>query len=200
MMAAARMDALDNVFDDHPSLSASLEDFEHNEPHCENNRSPLFVIPSHHSGFYKSDDGDSDIPESDSGGPWSPPAWRREPSAGAGASNNGMWQLYRPSPHRHEQRGSKSNAHGNRSPLKRSRETSPLYESANEGDTTLPPQCEMQSKSPSPQPFERAEKGFQRDSSAQAQDGSLNQRASGQTADNPSNCTTSPLNFYRIGG
>ncbi|KAH0544370.1 hypothetical protein FGG08_001511 [Glutinoglossum americanum] len=181
VMAAARMDALDNVFDDHPSFSASLEDFEHSDPHNENNRSPLFVIPSHHSGFYKSDDGDSDLPESDSGGPWSPPAWRRDPPVGSGAANNGMWQLYKPSPHRAKE----SSAHGNGSPLKRSRETSPLYESANEGDTTLPPQQELLSECHSPQ--KREGSGFQRESGGQAQDGPLNQRAGGQAADNPSN-------------
>ncbi|KAI9770411.1 MAG: hypothetical protein M1840_003297 [Geoglossum simile] len=181
------MDALDNVFDDHPSLSVSLEDFEHNDPHSENNRSPLFVIPSHHSGFYKSDGGDSDLPESDSGGPWSPPAWRRETSVGAGAANNGMWQFYRPSSHRHEQRGAKLNTHNNGSPLKRSRETSPLYESANEGDTTLPPQHELPSKASSPQPFQLAGKCLQREPGGQAQDGSSNQTASAQTTDNPNN-------------
>jgi hypothetical protein len=195
-MAAARMDALDNVFDDHPSLSASLEDFEHSDPHSENNRSPLFVIPSHHSGFYRSDDGDSDIPESDSGGPWSPPAWRREPSMGSGAAGNGMWQLYRPSPHRAKE----PSAHGNGSPLKPSRESSPLYESANEGDTTLPPQRELLSEYPSPPPLEREGKSFQGESGGQAQYGSLNQRAGGQAADNPSNCMISLWKLLGPGG
>ncbi|KAJ6160028.1 hypothetical protein N7497_004565 [Penicillium chrysogenum] len=50
------LDELDNVFDDHPSLDASLEDFENNtNPH----RSPMFTLPSQHSGF-RSEDSDGD--------------------------------------------------------------------------------------------------------------------------------------------
>ncbi|KAK2746827.1 hypothetical protein FQN57_002869 [Myotisia sp. PD_48] len=78
MMAADPLNELDNIFDDHPSLSASLEDFEeHASP-----RSPLFNIPSQHSGFKSgisetaSDDGHGAASRSSS--PWSPPGFKRE--------------------------------------------------------------------------------------------------------------------------
>ncbi|KAL8812668.1 MAG: hypothetical protein Q9223_000570 [Gallowayella weberi] len=111
------MDPLDD-FDDHPSLAASLEDFEHNE------RSPTFGMPSQHSGF-KSEESE---PEGDSNseGPWSPPAWRRQ-VADAG------W--YRHQPYAQNSRHLKPST----SPS-RSRQTSPQYQSAHEeeGDTILP--------------------------------------------------------------
>lgn len=102
-------------FDDHPSLSASLEDFEHND------RSPTFALPSQHSGF-KSDESEAD-PDSTSEGPWSPPAWRRQ-SAAAG------W--YRHQPYLHDNLGRRPSA----SPS-HSKETSPQYESAKEEDEDL---------------------------------------------------------------
>lgn len=49
MMAARGMDELLHEFDAHPSLQASLEDFEHDE------RSPVFGLPSQHSGFRSED-------------------------------------------------------------------------------------------------------------------------------------------------
>ncbi|KAL2008653.1 hypothetical protein VTN00DRAFT_6847 [Thermoascus crustaceus] len=68
-------DELDHVFDDHPSLSASLEDF---AATCNNNlhRPPLFDIPSQHSGF-RSDESDGEDETTPSGEPWSPPGFRR---------------------------------------------------------------------------------------------------------------------------
>lgn len=68
-------DELDNVFDDHPSLSASLEDF---AATCTNHihRPPLFDIPSQHSGF-RSDESDGEDETTPSGEPWSPPGLRR---------------------------------------------------------------------------------------------------------------------------
>ncbi|KAL9614361.1 MAG: hypothetical protein Q9167_001164 [Letrouitia subvulpina] len=102
-------------FDDHPSLSASLEDFEHHD------RSPTFALPSQHSGF-KSDESEAD-PDSTSEGPWSPPAWRRQ-SAAAG------W--YRHQPYSHDKLLPRPSA----SPS-RSKETSPQYESAKEEDEDL---------------------------------------------------------------
>ena len=78
-MAINRTQTLDQAFDDHPSLCASLEDFEQNE-----NRSPVFGLPSQHSGF-KLDgseaDGDGDA-DSNPERPWSPPAWRKQSTAG----------------------------------------------------------------------------------------------------------------------
>ena len=123
------MDNLD-AFDDHPSLSASLEDFEHND------RSPTFAMPSQHSGF-KSEESE---PEGDSNseGPWSPPAWRRQ-IADAG------W--YRHQPYAHDNQRSKPSI----SPS-RSRHTSPQYKSARdeEGDTILPANIPLPRGSMSP--------------------------------------------------
>src|SRR2546430_975789 len=72
--AAARIDALDGIFDDHPSLSASLSDFEPGAG-SEAHRSPQFRYPSIHSGF-KSEYAPSEPVDSDSTGGYSPPAWR----------------------------------------------------------------------------------------------------------------------------
>lgn len=146
-MAAAGNDDLDNEFDDHPSLSASLEDFEPND-----NRSPLFDLPSQHSGF-KSEESEADA-ESSAGEPWSPPAWRR-PNTGSG------W--YRHQPFQQGNLILKPSA----SPS-RSRETSPQYESAqeDEGDVTMPADIPLpkgsvspaKERSPSPSPYpERGE-------------------------------------------
>ncbi|KAE8379912.1 hypothetical protein BDV26DRAFT_279982 [Aspergillus bertholletiae] len=68
------LDELDNVFDEHPSLDASLEDFENpSNAH----RSPVFGLPSQHSGFRSEE---SDMEEDDvtpNGERWSPPGFRR---------------------------------------------------------------------------------------------------------------------------
>lgn len=119
-------DALDN----HPSLSASLEDFEHND------RSPTFGLPSQHSGF-KSEESE---PEGDSTseGPWSPPAWRRQ-------TNDAGW--YQHQPYAQESRLLRPS----KSPS-RSRTTSPRYQSAkeDEGDTILPANIPLPRGSMSP--------------------------------------------------
>lgn len=65
------LDDLDNVFDDHPSLDASLEDFENNS---NARRSPTFGLPSQHSGFRSESDGEED--DTIHGGRWSPPGCR----------------------------------------------------------------------------------------------------------------------------
>ncbi|KAL8904918.1 MAG: hypothetical protein Q9207_002948 [Kuettlingeria erythrocarpa] len=111
------MDHLD-AFDDHPSLAASLEDFEHND------RSPTFGLPSQHSGF-KSDESE---PEGDSTseGPWSPLAWRSQTADAA-------W--YRHQPYAQDSRLLRPS----KSPS-RSRTTSPQHqcaEAAEEGNTIL---------------------------------------------------------------
>lgn len=146
-MAAAEIDDMDNVFDDHPSLSASLVDFEPND-----NRSPLFGLPSQHSGF-KSEESEADA-ESSAGDPWSPPAWRR-PNTGSG------W--YRHQPFQQGNLSLKPSASSSRS-----RETSPQYESAqeDEGDVTMPANVPLprgsvspvKERTPSPSPYpERGE-------------------------------------------
>ncbi|KAL8730299.1 MAG: hypothetical protein Q9166_004182 [cf. Caloplaca sp. 2 TL-2023] len=126
---AVGMDNLD-AFDDHPSLAASLEDFEHND------RSPTFGMRSQHSGF-RSEESE---PEGDSvsEGPWSPPAWRRQ-EADAG------W--YRHQPYAQDNRHLKPS----KSPS-RSRHTSPRYQSPkeDEGDTILPANIPLPRGSMSP--------------------------------------------------
>ncbi|KAI9806040.1 MAG: hypothetical protein M1833_004447 [Piccolia ochrophora] len=137
------VDALHDAFDDHPSLSASLEDFEHNGALSEHNRSPILNIASHHSGFYKSDDGQSDS-HSESGGLFSPPAERR---IGRGNGAHG-WSAHR----LYQQEPVSRSAQGMDSPLQRSREATPQYESAEEGDTTLPANLTSPLESPRKRP------------------------------------------------
>ena len=141
-MATDHIDLLDEAFDDHPSLSASLEDFEHNE-----NRSPLFALPSQHSGF-KSEDSEAGG-ESTSDSPWSPPAWTTQ-SAGK------SW--YRHQPYARQNASLKPPRSASRS-----RDASPKYESAreDEGDLTIPANIPlprgslspMKERTPSPSPF-----------------------------------------------
>lgn len=133
------MDELDNTFDDHPSLSASLEDFEEQQ-----NRSPLFGLPSQHSGF-KSEADDSDVEEkSSNGAPWSPPGFRRH--ARGGSRGVGSWLRHDPygTAHRLDLRPSISPS--------RSRQTSPEYEDARDGDEdpTLPANIPLPAGTDSP--------------------------------------------------
>ncbi len=151
------IDNIEAMFDDHPSLSASLEDFEHNE-----NRSPTspsFALPSQHSGF-KSDESEADAESSD--GQWSPPgvspaAWKRDSAVGG-------W--YRHQPYLQENQGPRAST----SPA-RSRNTSPQYESAreDEGETILPANIPlpkgsvspMKERSPSASPYPKREENFE---------------------------------------
>ncbi|PGG95891.1 hypothetical protein AJ80_09899 [Polytolypa hystricis UAMH7299] len=142
MMTNVRLDELDHVFDDHPSLSASLEDFEDSS-----RPSPLFGVPSQHSGFRSglrsegSDAGaggsvcggaDTDI-DSSAGEPWSPPGSRQhhrflmQPHPQLSPTAKGSaW--YRHQPYLHDQKFDlRPTAYS--SPA-RSREVSPLYEDA----------------------------------------------------------------------
>ena len=127
-MAAQRTSSLDRMFDSHPSLSASLESME--------NRSPVFGLPSQHSGF-KSEDSEADT-ESNSEEPWSPPAWRNQQAAGG-------WYRRQPYPEH------KTKLKPSASPS-RSRGTSPQYESAreNEGETIVPANIPLPRGSRSP--------------------------------------------------
>ncbi|KAI9761758.1 MAG: hypothetical protein M4579_000852 [Chaenotheca gracillima] len=135
-------------FDDHPSLSASLEDFEHNGEVSENFRSPVLEIPAHHSGFYQSEDGDgSELRGSDSGGPFSPPAGRRSAFQSPGAA----W--FRHEPYLQERLAGSRDGRL----YAASRDTSPQYESANEGDLTIAANIRLPTdsplkRSPSPSP------------------------------------------------
>lgn len=73
-MATSRNDYLQREFNDHPSL-ASIDDYEPSLRH-----SPAFEIPSQHSGFRARTAAPSERSDSDSTGPWSPPAWRKPAS------------------------------------------------------------------------------------------------------------------------
>lgn len=138
LMATERINSLDRMFDSHPSLSASLESME--------NRSPVFGLPSQHSGF-KSEDSEADV-ESNPEEPWAPPAWRNQHAAGG-------WYRHQP----YLQPNSKLKPSTSPS---HSRGTSPQYEDAreNEGETIIPaniplPRGSMsptKEQSPSPQP------------------------------------------------
>ncbi len=138
LMATKRINSLDRMFDSHPSLSASLESME--------NRSPVFGLPSQHSGL-KLEDSEADV-ESNSEEPWSPPAWRNQHAAGG-------WYRHQP----YLQQNSKLKPSASPS---HSRGTSPQYEDAreNEGETIIPaniplPRGSMsptKELSPSPQP------------------------------------------------
>lgn len=79
MTATERMTELDNIFDDHPSLTASLEDFEEDQSSPSPRSPPFFGLPSQHSGFrsevldFHSEDG-GDLSRASS--PWSPPGFK----------------------------------------------------------------------------------------------------------------------------
>jgi hypothetical protein len=112
------MDDLDNGFDDRASLTASIEDVEEYQ-----RRSPLFELPSQHSGF-RSEPEESDIDErSSAGGPWAPPGFR--PQLRRAHPTGSGWFAHDPY-RRLNLRPSVSPSH--------SRHTSPEYQDAQEMD------------------------------------------------------------------
>lgn len=119
------LDDLD-VFDDHPSLDASLEDFENNST---SRRSPLFGLPSQHSGF-RSEESDGEVEDPVSGERWSPPGLRHHDYVqGSG------WYRHQPYPRTgnlDERLELKPTVGLSLSPFV-SREPSPQYEDALEG-------------------------------------------------------------------
>lgn len=122
---ATTIEELETLFDDHPSLDASLQDFEPGS--SEMAHSPRFGYPSHHSGFRS--DSESELAESVSGGRFSPPAWRRE---GGGGRSSGFWQQH------NNGKGVKSKLGRGHTLGRDSRDSSPEYESADDGaDDTL---------------------------------------------------------------
>lgn len=174
----ATIEELEGLFDDHPSLNASLQDFEPGS--SEIGQSPRFGYPSHHSGFRS--DTESEMAGSDSGGRYSPPAWRRD---GNGNRNSGFWNR------RGDILGKKS---------RDSRESSPEYESADDGEdatldmatrTRLPTGSLSPEKqrSPSPDPFNGRDFGNTF--------GEVNQGEGQQelvpAVENPNNCMSLPL-------
>lgn len=115
------LDELDNAFDDHPSLDASLEDFENNS---NAHRSPTFALPSQHSGFRSDSDGEQD--DTVHGAPWSPPGGRgHDYIPGSG------WYRHQPYERKYDQdRLTLQPTVGLRQ--SQSREPSPQYEDAHE--------------------------------------------------------------------
>lgn len=122
------LDELDNVFDDHPSLDASLEDFENNS---NAHRSPAFGIPSQHSGF-RSEESDADDEDlTPNGERWSPPGFRRyDYVQGSG------WYRHQPYVRKPDQDRLLLKPTVGLSPSQ-SREASPQYEDALEGPATV---------------------------------------------------------------
>ena len=140
MAAAPRIDDLDQHFDDHPSVVDSLEDYEENE-----RRSPLWDLPSQHSGFKSEHDGSEIDDQSSAGVPWSPPGFRNR------NANASAWFRQDPYYGRYNLRPSMSPS--------RSRQTSPEYQDAQEGEDVtiaanipLPAGTESPVKERSPEP------------------------------------------------
>ena len=132
-MMAINRQASPQLYDDHPSLSASLEDFEQSP------RSPVFGLPSQHSGFKSEESESEDEPNSElSGEPWSPPAWRQQ-------NTTGGW--YQHQPYSQDKKLKKASVSASNS-----RGTSPKYESAREddGDITLAVKIPLPKGSASP--------------------------------------------------
>jgi hypothetical protein len=179
----ATIEELEGLFDDHPSLDASLQDFEPGS--SEIGQSPRFGYPSHHSGFRS--DSESEMADSVSGGRFSPPAWRRK---GNGNRSSGFWN-----------RG--VSTLGKRS--YDSRESSPEYEDADDGqDATLAAATRTRlptgslspekQRSPSPDPFPSGGRDFGNTF------GEIKQEEEGKvmivpSTENPNNCMRFPCTF-----
>jgi hypothetical protein len=139
MAAVTRIDDLDHHFDDHPSVVDSLEDYEETE-----RRSPLWGLPSQHSGFKSEHEGSEIDDQSSAGAPWSPPGFRNRNANASG------W--FRQDPYgRYTLRPSQSPS--------RSRQTSPEYLDAQEGEDVtiaanipLPAGTDSPNKERSPEP------------------------------------------------
>lgn len=117
------LDDLDRVFDDHPSLEASLEDFENNS---NAHRSPLFGMPSQHSGF-RSEESDDESEDPVAQERWSPPGLRqRDYVADSG------WYRHEPYSRNIDERLQLKPTVGLSMSPSLSREASPQYEDAPE--------------------------------------------------------------------
>lgn len=148
-------------YGDHASL-ASIEDYEPSLRH-----SPAFEITSQHSGF-QSPTTDSEQSDTDTTGPWSPPAWRR-PASGWFNATDRLAAI----------QGSPS----------RSRETSP---SCHDPDVTLPVNVPLP-RSPlkrSPSPTSPVESEEQEDQAGPGQE-----PPASTTSQNKHNCR-SPLSRF----
>ena len=136
MAAAATRLSSSPAFEDQNSLNESLDEFGHGDQN-----SPLFGLPSQHSGFKSSEEESSDQ-EDDvvSEEPWSPPAWRSSNPAGG-------WYRHQPYPQDDQQSRHSASA-------SRSREAShESYASAveeDDEDTKKPSQIPLPKGSQSP--------------------------------------------------
>jgi hypothetical protein len=72
-MAAATVEEMDMLFDEHPSLAGSMDDFDPNDTQPRDFSPPVYGIPSQHSGFRSnlSDSSELSSPQ------WAP-AWRKQ--------------------------------------------------------------------------------------------------------------------------
>jgi hypothetical protein len=158
-------------FESHPSLSASLEDFENNE-----NPSPAFRPPSQHSGF-KSEESEADA-ASNLDEPWSPPAWKR-------SDNGSAW--YRHQPYAQISPSPRLTFSGNGS---NSREESPAYESVDEDkeDYTIPANIPLPRGSLSPTKDERSPSPVHKVKVESPTEG-MKTRDTSLAQEDPNNCT-----------
>ena len=181
----ATIEELEGLFDDHPSLDASLQDFEPGS--SSTGQSPRFGYPSHHSGFRS--DSESEMADSVSGGRFSPPAWRRE---GNGNRSSGFWN-----------RG--TDTLGKRSYDRDSRESSPEYEDADDGqDATLAAAARTRlptgslspekGRSPSPSPFPDGGRDFGH-TFGEREIKQEEKELIAPSTENPNNCTL-PILFH----
>ena len=136
MAAAATRLSSSPVFDDRHSLDDSLEDFGQGDQ-----SSPLFGLPSQHSGFKSSEEETSDQDEDVvSEEPWSPPAWRSSNPAGG-------W--YRHQPYPQDDQKSRHSASASRS-REASHESYASAVEEDDDDTKKPSQIPLPQASNSP--------------------------------------------------
>lgn len=180
------LEEMDSIFEDHPSLNASLQDFEHgSDPGSP--VLPQFAYPLHHSGYqsgYRTESEDGMTSEASTGN-YSPPAFRR--INGGNQRDSGWW------------RKGEDLLNG-----RFSRDTSPDYESAIEEDlavaarTKLPPsrlgtESPQRQRSPSPDPYPTGGGDYGRSSSTVKKEDSEEPKTPTvdevSVKDNPNNCT-----------
>jgi hypothetical protein len=174
----ATIEELEDIFDRHPSLDASLQDFEPGNSENGGDQSPSppprFGYPSHHSGFGV--DSGSEMADSISGGRFSPPAWRRDQN---GQRSSGFWNRQKLGKRTYD-----------------SRESSVDYESADDGnDATLAAAARTRlptgslspekQRSPSPDPYPKDEREFRNTFGGFKEEGD---KGVMQSVENPNNC------------
>lgn len=137
MAAAATRLSSSPAFDEHNSLDESMDDFGQS-----NRTSPMFGLPSQHSGFKSSEEESSDQGEDVvSEEPWSPPAWRSTNPAGG-------W--YRHQPYPQDEQKSRPSASASRSREASHESYASAVEEEDDDDTKMPGQIPLLKKSQSP--------------------------------------------------